>query len=296
MMRLRWLVTGATGQLGGHVIRRLVREPAAGTILALSRRRFDGPSNVQAASADLADEQHLRSLVADFRPTNIVHTAAMTALNDCCARPADAERVNTHATRVLAEAAAECGAHLVFTSTDMVFAGDAAPYREADSPHPLSHYGRTKAAAEGILAGFDRALTVRLPLMYGFACTSRETTFARQIAALRAGQPLRLFTDEYRTPLWLADAAAALVALARSDLTGLIHVSGPERLSRIEMVQRFARVLNIRAPRLEAASRLSIDAAEPRPADLSLDGAQFAALFPNRAPRPICREALVEPS
>ena len=175
----------------------------------------------------------------------------------------------------------------------MVFAGDNAPYRESDPPSPRNRYGWTKVAAERELARLEDTLTVRVPLMYGFACTHRETTFAKQIAALRGGQPLRLFTDEYRTPLWLHDAARALIALARSDLTGVIHVAGPERLSRFEMVARFARLLNIPDPNLEPVSRLSIDTPEPRPEDLSLDGSRFVGLFPDLSPRPIHAGALV---
>lgn len=290
----RWLITGASGQLGGHIVRQLTQEVAGAKILALAGKGEVGTTGVRVSRVDLADLDALRRCVMDFRPTHIAHVGALTAVGECYARPKAATRINTEATRVLAQAAAHCGARLVFSSTDMVFSGEAAPYRESDSPSPLSHYGRTKVAAERELAGLNYTLTIRLPLMYGFACTQRETTFARQIAALRSGQPLRLFTDEYRTPLWLPDAAAALIALARSDVTGIIHVSGPERLSRFEMVARFAQLLNIRNPRLEPVSRLSIDAAEPRPQDLSLDGSRFVELFPQLAPVLIRAEALIE--
>jgi dTDP-4-dehydrorhamnose reductase len=269
------------------VVWQLAKEVAPADTLALTRSGNVAAPGVRSARVDLAHEHLLRTCVADFRPTNIVHTGAMTSVSDCYARPAEAERVNTHATRVLAEAGAECGARLVFTSTDMVFAGDAAPYRESDPPRPLSHYGRTKVAAERSLAAFERTLIVRLPLMYGFACTGRETTFSKQIAALHSGQPLRLFTDEYRTPVWLPEAATALISLAGSDITGIIHVAGRERLSRFEMVECFARLLNIRNAKLQPVSRLSIHAPEPRPEDLSLDGTLFAERFPQLVPGPI---------
>src|SRR5262249_22294263 len=156
------------------------------------------------------------------------------------ANPDVAKRVNTHATTALGRTGAQVGARLVFSSTDMVFAGDDAPYREADEPRPRSHYGRTKLAAEQALRGLPGCLVVRIPLMFGLPCTSRKTTFADQLAALREGRPLRLFTDEFRTPIHVEDAARALLALARSALTGVIHVAGPERLSRFELVARSA--------------------------------------------------------
>jgi dTDP-4-dehydrorhamnose reductase len=294
MGKRRWLVTGAAGQLGGYLLRQLQGEVDSSDVLALTRAGSDLAGNVRAARVDLGDGDAVRRIVAEFRPDYVLHVGAMTSVADCYAQPAVARRVNVTATRVLAEATVACGGRLVYSSTDMVFAGNSAPYGESDPPGPLSHYGRTKLAAEQELADFDRALTVRLPLMYGFACTRRETTFAKQIAALRSRRPLRLFADEVRTPVWLADAARALVGLARSDLAGVIHVAGPERLSRLEMVEQWARLLGVADAKLEPVSRLSIDAAEPRPEDLSLDGSRLAGLFPGLVPGPMRAKVFAE--
>ena len=70
--------------------------------------------------------------------------------------------------------------------------------------------------------------------------TGRPSFFGAQISALRQGQPLTLFWDEWRTPLDLASAASGLLALLRSSNTGVLHLGGPERLSRLEMGQRLA--------------------------------------------------------
>jgi dTDP-4-dehydrorhamnose reductase len=290
----RWLITGASGQLGSHVVRLLSRDDVRAAILALTGRQDRGTSGVPAQAIDLADHTALHACAMAFRPTHVVHLGAMTAVGECLTRPEDAERINTGATRVLSKASAAVGARLVFSSTDMVFDGDHAPYVETDQPHPLSHYGRTKVAAERTLAGLAHTLVVRIPLLYGLPCNGRETTFTSQLAALRSGQPLRLFTDEFRTPVWLADSARALIALARSDLTGIIHLAGPQRLSRYELVAQCARLLGVDRPNLAPISRLAAAAAEPRPADLSLDGRRCAALLPHLAPGPL-RAAVFSP-
>lgn len=290
----RWLITGASGQLGGHVVRRLAADGERAHVLALSRSRVVRVAGVEARQVDLGDTEALVDCVGSYGPTHVIHVGAVTSVTQAHADPQTACRVNTLATQRLAQCAADCGARLVFSSTDMVFDGEAAPYGENDPPKPLSHYGRTKAEAEQLLTEFERTLVVRLPLMYGYPCERRETTFVRQIVALRAGEPLRLFADEFRTPIWLADAAASLIELARSEVTGLLHVAGPQRLSRYQMVEEFARLLGVRNAKLEPASRLSIAAAEPRPADLSLDGSRFTAMFPHLTPGPIRAEALVQ--
>ncbi len=293
MSNPRWILTGASGQLGGFLLRKLRDIASPSDILALAGMgRILGEDGLSARGLrvvriDLADHDALRGCLTGFRPTRVLHVGGITSVADACAHPARAEQVNVGGTRAVAEAAAACGARLLYASTDMVFDGRRAPYRESDPPAPLSRYGESKAAAERVLADFDDVLIVRLPLMYGFNLTDRPTTFSNQYNALRRGETLRLFTDEYRTPVWLKDAAAAMLALAGSDQTGIIHVAGPERLSRYEMVERLARVLGIADPKLEGISRLSIDALEPRPEDLSLDGTRFAAAFPNAAPRTI---------
>lgn len=290
-MNRRWLITGASGQLGAHIVRRLSGDPAGDdVVLPLVGPRADAAP--PARRLDLADAAALAACLHEFRPTHVLHAGGMTAVAECHARPIDAFRVNVDATRVLIEVAARQGARVLYCSTDMVFDGQRAPYREADPPAPLSVYGRTKRAAESLLRGLDRALVVRLPLLYGLPAAPRQTTFVQQIDALRRGEPLRLFIDEFRTPISLLDAAGALVELARSETPGVIHVAGPERLSRYQMGERFAAALGIRDPRLEAVSRQSIAAAEPRPADLSLDGARFLKLMPQLAPRAISRETM----
>lgn len=290
----RWLITGASGQLGSHVVRQLAAAGGDRTLLALAGRHEVGTAGVDVRRVDLADLDALRDAVTAFKPTHVVHLGAMTAVGDCHAHPAQSECINVQATRVLAETVAESRARLVFSSTDMVFGGEAAPYRESDPPRPLSHYGRTKAAAERILADFDHTLVVRIPLMYGFPWARRETTFGKQIADLRGGRSLRLFTDEFRTPVWLADAAQAVIGLARSDVTGVLHVAGPERLSRYGLIAHCAELLGMSQPKLVPISRLDTEAAEPRPGNLSLDGSRFAKLFTDLTPGPLRAAVLGE--
>ncbi len=291
-MQQRWLITGASGQLGSHIVRQLARDADRPQLLALVGRYETGTPDVTTHDVNLADVDEMRECVATFAPTHIIHAAALTAVNDCHRNPETAKRINVSATRLLADLAEECGARFVFTSTDMVFDGDDAPYSEDDEPQPMSRYGQSKHAAEQALTGRPYAVTARIPLLYGYPCAPRDTTFTRQMAALNASESLRLFTDEFRTPVWLADAARALIGLARSEYHGVIHVSGPERLSRFELVERCATLLGVPAKLLVPCSRLDIDSPEPRPADLSLTGDRFSESFPELTPGPLTAAAL----
>jgi dTDP-4-dehydrorhamnose reductase len=284
---LRWLVTGASGALGGYVVRQLLQEAAPANVFALAGRSRVEAAGANVAAIDFCDRAALTAHVRAVRPDVILHLGGVTSLAAAADAVAHARRVNVDATRALADAAAEVGARLLFTSTDMAFDGKSPPYREDDPLRPTNAYGQSKVDAERAVLVRPGTLVVRLPLMYGFALTGRETTFAQQIAALRDGRPVRLFTDEFRAPLWLGDAAAALIALGRTPATGVMHVSGPERLSRYALIEQCAAVLGVSTRNLVPIRRADVPGGADRPADLVLDDSRFRRTLPDVRPRPV---------
>ena len=87
---------------------------------------------------------------ADFRPELVLHGGAFTTVDRCETEADAAFAVNAIGTRHVAEAAVMAGAHVVYVSTDYVFDGTAGrPYREWDTPHPASVYGRLVEAGGG---------------------------------------------------------------------------------------------------------------------------------------------------
>jgi dTDP-4-dehydrorhamnose reductase len=289
------MVTGASGQLGGHVLQQLCRQRLADRVVALAGHGDVVSCGAAVQRADLGDADGLRDCLGHARPTHLLHLGGITSVAAAFDKYEEARRVNVGSTQVFTAYAAATGARLLLASTDMVFDGTCPPYDENAEPCPTSRYARTKAEAEDVVGAADRGLIVRLPLMYGFPCTPRETTFGKQIQALRLGRSVNLFADEFRTPLWLGDAAQAVIALAASDINGIIHIAGPERLSRFQMGLQFARVLGISADRLIPGSRMDVESPEPRPADLSLAVDRFTARFPHVLPGPIRREVFTGP-
>jgi dTDP-4-dehydrorhamnose reductase len=269
------LVTGATGLLGGYLVEELRRGGDDVVPVGGPGRGDDG--------VDLADDAAVRALVARVRPDVTFHTAALSAVGDCAAAPERARRLNAVAAAKLAEAAG--ASRFVHLSTDMVFDGESAPYREGDAPAPTSVYGRTKREGEvAVLAAGGRSVVVRLSLLFGPTKTGRRGFFDHQLEQLRAGAQIVLFDDEWRTPLSLRAAAEALVAIGRSDVGGVIHLGGPERLSRFEIGQRLAGACGLSDRGLvrgsRSRSRTVVAGGEPRPRDLSLDSSVFRARFP----------------
>jgi len=276
-VNVEFLITGAGGQLGSVLLRRLTTagRAAIGTVSPRGPRPLAG----RVHACDLCDDTAVAAFVRELRPANIIHAAAMTSVAGCFENPQQAQRLNVEATRRLVELAEESGTRLVLTSTDLVFDGTTGRYDEASPLAPTSAYGRSKAAAEQIVLSYANGAVVRLALLYGLPVARRSTTFLKQLAALRDGTTLKLFHDEYRSALELEDAAAAVQRVASSDFVGVIHAAGPESLSRLEMGRIAAAALGVSDAAIESVSQRDILSAEPRPADVSLTCQRFENLF-----------------
>src|SRR5262249_44538480 len=155
---------------------------------------------------------------------------------ECEERPEAAQALNVAAAGRLATLCREAGLRLIALSTDQVLAGDRAWSPETEPARALMVYGRTKLEGEGaVLDAHPDAAVVRLPLMIGRGYGPRATASEAILWALRAGRPVRLFEDEFRTPVDPESAAVALAALLRGKQTGIYHLGGAERVSRFEL-------------------------------------------------------------
>jgi dTDP-4-dehydrorhamnose reductase len=276
---MRLLLTGASGQLGAYLLRELRGADVTAWSGASRGERFDAPLR----PVDLANRGAVAAAFREARPDAVIHAAALARVADCCRDPDRARRINTDAAALLAELAEAAHARLLHVSTDLVFDGENAPYREYDAPRPVSVYGRTKADAEPAVLAAPRSAVVRVSLLHGATLAGRPSFFDEQAAALRERRPVTLFADEWRTPLDLATAARALIALARSDFTGLLHIGGPERMSRLETGRRLAAFLGADPSVIVAGRRDDAPAGEPRPRDVALDSSRWRRLFPGLA-------------
>jgi dTDP-4-dehydrorhamnose reductase len=285
----RILVTGASGQLGSYLLRelRLRRADATAWTGSATGERFGYPLQ----PVDLRHDRKVAKAFRAVRPDIVIHTAAMASLAACFNDPDGAAAVNTRGSALLAKLTADAQARMVCTSTDLVFDGVDGTYRESTVPSPLSIYGKTKVEAERLVLAHRRVAVVRLSLLFGRSLTGKPGLFDKQRHALKLGKTLLLFDDEWRTPLDLSTAARALLGVAASEYEGLLHLGGPERLSRLAMGEALAEMMHINA-KFATVSR-NKGQNEPRPSDVSLNSGKWRSLFPKER-WPMYREAIRE--
>ena len=253
-MTVRWLVTGAGGQLGQRVQARLAA--AGDEFVAVTR-----------AELDIADPDSVGALLDAHRPAVVINAAAYTKVDDAEAHEADADRVNHIGAKVLAEAVARTGGRLVHVSTDYVFAGDAdRPYEITDPTGPRSAYGRTKLAGErAVLAALpDRGHVVRSAWVYGGPGPNFVDTMLR-LEAER--DTVDVVTDQIGSPTSAADLAAALVKLGRSAVPGgLLHFVNAGQGSWRDLACETFRLAGADPSRVRPTDTASFPRPAPRPA------------------------------
>jgi dTDP-4-dehydrorhamnose reductase len=230
---------------------------------------------------DLADSAAVRAAFRRDNPQLVIHCAALSKSPDCQANPALARKLNVEVTALLAELAAEVP--LVFLSTDLVFDGRVGNYDEAAPVNPLSIYAETKAAAERILLANPNHTVIRTSLNGGTSPTGDRGFNEQMRAAWHAGQTLRLFTDEFRSPIPAEVTARAIWELAVRASPGLYNVVGSERLSRWQIGQLIAARWPDLKPQIELGSLMQYRGA-PRAPDTSLNCAKAQKLLSFRLP------------
>jgi dTDP-4-dehydrorhamnose reductase len=265
---LRVLVTGAAGLVGGRFATQLARQ---GFQVVAGQHLSQPPPNVAPVRLDLLSAASIEAALRAADADAILHSATFGGAEACEQRPDDAHALNVTATRRLAALCRSAGLRLVALSTDLVLAGDRAWAGEDEPARPLMAYGRTKLEGEkAVLEAHPDAAVVRLPLMIGRGFGPRGTASEAVLWALRAERPVRLFVDEFRTPVDPESAALALASLLRGRHAGLFHLGGPERISRFELGRRTADAFGLSSSLLEPIPRSS-HTGPPRPTDVSLD-------------------------
>lgn len=264
----RLLVTGASGFLGWHICRLAAAEWSVYGLGCRHRTAINGTTPVE---GDLTDSDFLAVLFDRIRPETVIHAAAASDPAFCEHHADEARRINVTATESLAGHCAQCKIPFVFTSTDLVFGGTRPPYAENDATSPISAYGRQKAEAEQrVMACNTEALVCRLPLMIGFSGGFRGTFSLEMLKALEAGTPINLFVDEFRTPVDGESAATGILTVL-GETSGILHLGGRQRISRYEMGQRLAAIMECKKTNIRPVSIKNMAASAPRPPDVSLN-------------------------
>jgi dTDP-4-dehydrorhamnose reductase len=174
---------------------------------------------------DISQEAAVQKAFRELRPQFVYHLAAYTDVDGCESNPPMAQAVNALGTRNIAASCAEIGAILLYLSTDYVFDGSLErPYREDDSPNPISVYGQSKLWGERHVQSLvARHFIVRSSWLYG---PYGKNFVATILKIARDQHELRVVSDQRGSPTYTLHLAPVLAEMLLLDAYGIYHVTG----------------------------------------------------------------------
>ncbi len=270
---MRVLVTGGTGSVGVNIVRRLARE--GHEVLCFARKGdasdplrdaffHDVTERVTLVPGDVARTETLRRVWDEFRPTDVVHAAAITPDHEMEQHmPREIVDVNLMGTMNVLDAAHRGGTRRVVYISSAAVYGDTPEHlsiTEDDPLRPSSLYGITKEAGEKLCAYYrarHHLSTVSLRVGWVYGPMERPMTHSRRVMsvvydcvqlALR-GEEIRLAHLDGVRDWILADDLAGVVSvlLAREDADYRVYnAAGDRGYTHREVLERLGRIIPLR--------------------------------------------------
>ncbi|MCI0920263.1 SDR family oxidoreductase [Sphingobacterium rhinopitheci] len=247
---MRIFITGSNGFLAQKFCELIKDEQLPYNVLGVSKsaNRNIYLNDDEFVRLDLVDFEVLKQEITKFKPTHILHTAAVTAVEACEEDKQYADLINVALTEYLSQYAKDNNSHFTFISTDFVFDGTEGPYSEEDSTKAVNYYGQSKILAENaVLASGATAAILRTILVYGaIPDRSRGNLVLWAKGQLEQNKPIKVVSDQWRMPTWVDDLAQSCLLAMNMHAKGIFHISGDELMTIEESVYKIADALSLK--------------------------------------------------
>ncbi|MEO8664615.1 MAG: sugar nucleotide-binding protein [Ignavibacteria bacterium] len=275
---MKILITGGSGLLGQYLNRALSRDSE---ILTLYNSNIGNCGKYNSLKTDLTDFTSLKKIFSSFMPDLVIHTAAISRPETCDELPEEfVLSVNLYSTIELAKLCDQYNAKLIYTSTDLVYAGNQGAMLKEDAHlDPVSLYADTKLKSENeIQKIFDNYIILRTSLLYGMGLNHSMNNFHSMYNNFKNNKPAKLFYDQYRTPLSLSDASELIRGIVKEDIKEIIiNFGGRERVSRTELGEMLCEIGKFDRSLIEKISMYDIPKLH-KVADVSMNTGLLQAL------------------
>jgi dTDP-4-dehydrorhamnose reductase len=245
---MKVLITGSNGLLGQKLVSLLYLLPEV-TLIATARgeNRDEIYEDYIYESMDITSEENVLAVFRKYKPDAVIHTAAMTHVDQCELNKETCVDQNITAVKHIVKACKEVGAFLVHVSTDFIFDGTHGPLTEEETPNPVNYYGWTKWEAEKAVeaSGLKWAIA-RTVLVYGVVQDMSRSNIVLWVKNnLEQKKEINVVNDQWRTPTLAEDLAKGCWLIVQKQATGIFNISGEEMISPYDLAHTVADVWNL---------------------------------------------------
>jgi dTDP-4-dehydrorhamnose reductase len=265
----RILITGANGLLGQKLAALLLPMNDV-ELLATSRgenKLSEILPDLPFRSLDVTDKDQVELVISEYKPTHIIHTAAITNVDECETNREGAVKLNRDAVQYLVDTCEKYNVHLIHVSTDFIFDGENGPYDEDAPASPVNFYGETKLMAEKVVkAAKCKWAILRTVLVFGVAHDYGRTNIVLWVRdSLQAGKTIKVVNDQFRTPTLAEDLAMGCWLAVKHDAEGIFNISGKEMLTPYDMALQVADYFDLDKSLIEKADASTFTQPAKRP-------------------------------
>ena len=269
MTRKKILVIGANGFTGRRILDDLSHNVFYQTTgCSLHDDICPHSGNYRFIRTDICNRQAVEKLFQEVQPDVVINTSALSVPDYCETHHAEADAVNITAVEHLAECCEAGGSRFIHLSTDFVFGGDTdRPYTEEDIPAPVNYYGYTKLEGEKRIAAVCRDYAiVRVVVVYGAALPGQHGNIVQLVMnRLKAGQEIRVVSDQWRTPTFVGDLSDGIQRLIENTANGIFHICGDECLTIAEIAYQVADYMKLNRTLIYPVTTEEMQESTPRP-------------------------------
>lgn len=267
------LIIGANGFTGRQILNDLCQKKQY-NVTGCSLHLDILPDNINTyrfIEADIRDEAAVIDIFKEVQPAVVINCSALSVPDYCETHHEEADLINITAVEQLARLCEKQHSRLIHLSTDFVFDGkidenSGQLYTEEDLPAPVNYYGYTKWKGEQKVAELcSNYAIVRVEIVYGKALPGQHGNIVQLVMnRLKAGQEIRVVSDQWRTPTYVGDVSDGVQRLIENTTNGIFHICGDECMTIADIAYQVADCMKLDRSLIHPATTKEMQEATPR--------------------------------
>ena len=238
-------------------------------VLAMHERSIE-LKNVKTIKVNIESIDSIITILKTTKPRIVVHTVALTNVEECELNPNLAKHINVNLSVNIATACSILGLPMIHISTDHLFSGNEPFTDETQRYHAKNIYASTKADAEMRVLEVNPAALIIRTNFYGWGPRHRRSFSDFIIDSLRSRKKIILFKDVFYTPILAESLVQIAHELIAKESFGVFNVVGDDRISKYEFGQKIAKYFDLDSNFISSGFMSEQDNLVDRPLDMSL--------------------------